>query len=95
MIDRFTNFLLLAVVNNSFMLRQPFMMMLVVFETTFMFSLHLSNFFVLSLYMNSFLPLVMLERFFIEPYSNDDLSHVRMMILVVFEQLSIFLAMFQ
>ena len=60
-----------------------------------MFSLHLSNFFVLSLYMNSFLPLVMLERFFIEPYSNDDLSHVRMTILVVFEQLSIFLAVFQ
>jgi len=53
------------------MLGQPFVMMLV--ETTFMFSLPLSSFFILSLYMNNFL-----------------LSHIRMMVLVVFEQLSIF-----
>ena len=48
-----------------------------------MFNLHLSSFFVLSMYMISFLPSVVLERFFL-------LSHVRMTILVVFEQLSIF-----
>ena len=71
MVDRFMDFLLLAVVDNSFMLGQPFVMMLV--ETTFMFSLHLSSFFVLRLYINSFL-----------------LSHIRMTVLVVFEQLSIF-----
>ena len=53
MVDRFMDFLLLAVVDNSFMLGQPFVMMLV--EKTFTFSLHLSSFFVLSLYMNRFL----------------------------------------
>ena len=53
MVDRFMDFLLLAVVDNSFMLGQPFVMMLV--ETTFMFSLHLSSFFILRLYINSFL----------------------------------------
>ena len=53
MVDMFMDFLLLSIVDNSFMLGQPFVMMLV--ETTFTFSLHLSNFFVLSLYMNSFL----------------------------------------
>jgi len=53
MVDRFMDFLLLVVVDNSFMLGQPFVMVLV--ETTFTFSLHLSSFFVLSLYMNNFL----------------------------------------
>ena len=76
MVDRFMDFLLLAVVDNSFMLGQPFVMMLV--ETTFMFSLHLCNFFVLSLYINNFL-----------------LSHIQMTVLVVFEQLNIFLAIFE
>ena len=78
MVDRFMDILLLAIVDNSFMLGQPFVMMLV--ETTFMFSLHLSSFFVLMLYINSFL-----------------LSHIRMTVLVVFEQLSIylFLAVFE
>ena len=59
MIDRFMDFLHLAVVNNSFMLGQPFMTMLVVLRQPF--SLHLSSFFVLSLYMNSFLPSIVLE----------------------------------
>ena len=71
MVDRFMDFLLLAVVDNSFMLGQSFVMMLV--ETTFMFSLHLSSFSVLSLYMNNFL-----------------LSHIRMTVSIVFEQLSNF-----
>ena len=57
MVDRLMDFLLLAEVDNSFMLGQPFVMMLA--ETTFMF--HLSNFFVFSLYMNSFFPLIVLE----------------------------------
>ena len=50
MVDRFMDFLLLAVVDDVSCV-----------ETTFMFNLHLSSFFVLSMYMISFLPSVVLE----------------------------------